>query len=131
MKRNVLAVVICALMVGCSSGEVSDERINNVVRVFWHEHDRYSVLVERSEGVYSIVSLPANVCVHNGAMVLIIADVPAREKMWVSAKIKRGASNDVNPCIKKMEIHVHSPKDVEGAAWNHGKFGSGQTSVIE
>jgi len=129
MKK--LAVVICALMMGCSSGEVSDERINNVVRVFWHEHDRYSVLVERSDSVYSTVSLPVNTCGSKKDAVLIIADVPAHEKMWVSAKIRHGSDLHANPCIEELKIHVHSLKDVEGGAWNHGKFGSGRTSVIE
>ena len=58
----------------------------------------------------------------------IITDVSADKKMWV---LTRGYYAGRDPVYEYVEIHIHAAKDVNGGGWNHGKFGSGQTNVIE
>lgn len=132
--RNPLSVnyivVIVLLMAGCGTGTVSDERIDSIARVFWHEYDRYSVLVEKGDGVYITLNFPRNKC-NTNRPALIIADVPSDKKMWVSAKIRRGSQTNADPCFEELDFHIHSLNDVSGGSWNHGKFGTGQTSVIK
>ena len=117
-------------------GAITENRTDNVVRVFWHEETRYSVMVQKPESAeIKTISFP-RACWGRSkdnetrmiGNILILADVPDRSPMWVFSKI-RDANFD--GCIELLEIHIHSVKDVEGASWNHGKFGSGSTTVIQ
>ena len=121
----VLVIVLFLLVAGCGSEKVSEERINNVERVFYHENRVYSVLVEKDKGIYKIMGLPAYFCSPD-VQVLIIPDVDSEKKMWISVSFLGR-----NRCVGQMKIHIHSPKEVEGGGWNHGKLGRGQTSVLK
>lgn len=124
------SVILALLIAGCSFGQMTDERIDDVARVFWHEGHRYSILVETGDNTYRTVSLPHYPCAWGTGAVSVVSDVPTNEKMWVELRVERG-SNFSADCFEKIAIHVHSPKEVEGGGWNHGKFGTGTTSVIE
>jgi len=75
--------------------------------------------------------LPQYFC---GDKIYITKDVPIEQSMWVSYEILHGSFSQPDPCLMKLEIHIHSVKsvkDIDGAGWNHGKFGNGETSVVE
>lgn len=111
-----------------------DERIDNVARVLMHEPGYYSILVKeknnnlvcRSFGQYGRVS------------VKIIADVQSDQPMWAQVfpnLIERDSTfyplcNYSEKYDPYVEIHIHSGKDIDGAGWDHGKFGRGKTNVI-
>lgn len=123
-----LVAVAAVLMCGCSS-RVEEEQIDNVTRVFWHESNRYSFMVQDPATKHMrIISLPGYVC-GDSKGIQIVPDVAASQQMRVQSTIKYVFGNP--PCIVSMKIHVRSERDVGGGGWNHGKFGSGQTTVVQ
>lgn len=101
-----------------------DNRFDNVTRVFWHENTRYSIHFEQDGSKEIQVKTFTRV-----EKVKLIKDVSTEEHMWVRAvggKVLLGFT-----FYSLLEIHVHSEKDVEGGAWDHGKNGSGNTVVIQ
>lgn len=121
------AAITSVVFLGCSQ-RIEEVRINNVVRVFWHENTRYSVQV-REPGSVEIKTIrisPQYMCSEN--QLRLLADVPPEKSMWIRYVINQNWDSD---CLKLLEIHIHSEKDIEGGGWNHGKFGRGQTSVIK
>lgn len=101
-----------------------DQKIENITRVLMHEHRRWTLIV-----------LPANSTELRmiylklvWGYAKVINDVPEGQPMWARVIWYKqwGESR-----IKRLEIHIHSAKDINGAGWNHGKFGHGQTQVIE
>lgn len=88
------------------------------------------MLVETKDNTYRMISLPNWSCSLETDIVSFVADVPTNEKMWVEIRAKCGSSFSAD-CFERMTIHIHTPKEVEGGGWNHGKFGSGNTSVIK
>lgn len=132
MKNLIVAffmMTVSLVFLGCSS-RLEEKRIDNVVRVFWHENTKYSVIV-RKHGSAEIETfvLKESMCGDNPrGKVRIVADVPLGNTMWVRYVTNFNWNLD---CLEVLEIHVHSEKDIIGGGWNHGKFGSGQTVVIE
>ncbi len=132
MKRKIgILLVLCAVISGCAS-QPFEERVDDVVRVFWHERGRYSFHIQKDSSS-EIEVYPAD-----SGTIKIIADVPTDQKMWMYV---RGYSDGGwsctgyngehhGRCYGVFEIHVHSEQDIEGGGWNHGKFGSGNTVVI-
>lgn len=115
----------CALffLSGCREDE-KVERMENVVRVFWHEGAHYSVMVRQpnSTRLHIIRLSPIWESLEKRG-VRIFADVPLKDPMWAEVKW-RGC------CLSDLEIHTHSEKNIEGGGWDHGKFGRGTTTVI-
>lgn len=58
----------------------------------------------------------------------IFADVPSGEPMWAEVSTYEGQGRGANV---RAVIHVHSPSEIDGGEWSHGKGGSGQTKPIE
>ncbi len=106
-----------------------DETITDIVRVFWHEQRHYSFYIQK-EGSQEINIKEIDVVYNYDKSVKIFSDVPAGNKMWAKIKESRGRTG-FNYYTVYLEIHLHSVKDVEGGGWNHGKFGSGQTQVVQ
>jgi len=133
MKKVVLLLFwLAVVLTGCGDPVVHEEKVDNVVRVFWHEHSSYSVMFKDPvTGGLHMRSFPKNICLRSGsAGIAIHDDIPLGEKMWVYAKIKREDFGDISPCIESLDIHIHSERNIEGGGWSHGKFGSGQTAVL-
>lgn len=89
-----------------------------IERVFMHEIGKYSVLI-REDG--SLVSMPlyGNYANGRGITVKLIDDVPTNGQMYV----KKMAGT--------FEVHIHNINDINGADWDHGKFGKGTTTVVD
>lgn len=100
--------------------------INNVERVFMHKVGEYSFLL--SEGTtLKTFYFPRRDCYCT--KYIIKADVPEGKPMYLKWKGQKYYMSD-EMYHTEVEIHIHSAKNVEGGAWNRGKFGSGRTVVI-
>lgn len=129
MKR-LASLILAVVLVGCAPAPAGFQTFEqfNVDAVFWHENDRYSVVVSNGDDV-TPVDLSS---IHKGRYdyktgAKVVKDVPEGKPMYV--KIYNYWDGDASRAYH--EIHVHSIKDINTAGWNHGKFGSGSTVIIE
>ena len=117
--------------------EVKPTVIRNVQRIFMHEKGRYTALVKNSNtnkiGRLAIV-------IYNDLNLMMFEDVPENEQIWIEYycgypdyNCKEIPANfsfwKIYP--EKVIMHLHSAKEINGAGWNHGKYGRGQSVVIE
>lgn len=92
-----------------------------VERILMHEPHRYSFFIEGQTRVLTVNVISRD-------EVYVKPDVAPGEKCWIEV----GAPWVQNECQRiKLVIHLHSFKEINGAGWNHGKFGHGETVVIE
>ncbi len=109
------------LLVGCSR-EHHLIKIEGIKEISQHEVDRYSILIPNQKGGYEtklLVRCEAE----------FYEDVLPEKDMWVEEAYVTESSSTSGfdgHCI----FHVHSLKELNGGGWNHGKFGSGQTTII-
>lgn len=124
--KGVIALFVL-LILGCSTSRTEPVRIDNVSRVMMHERGRYTLMVEEPDGRISLRSFGGSPCFYPETV--LFHDVPEGDPMWATYRtVSRSCEN---PCEELTELHVHSAEDINGAGWNHGKFGSGQTTVVE
>ena len=99
--------------------QIVSEDKREIVRVFMHLPGDYSVLVLDGNELKSITFYAGHP--------RLVADVPNDKPMWYEAKMRR------NGWTASAIIHIHAPKDVDGAGWQRGgKFRtSGTTTVVE
>ena len=141
-RAFLISLALCAsVFSGCSSDPservtYADKKVEKIARVFWHEGTKYSVLVEGKDNVYTIAALETG-CDWRENNVQIIADLKPEDQMWVLGRLKthtRGDGHVYHECFERLDIHVHSPKDIGGGMWDEqvGKSRrTGQTSVIQ
>lgn len=100
INKAIIAALGLLLLAGCgdcnSKAKVTTYR--PVVRVFYHDYDRYSFLVQNGHELILVKD-----CWHP----LLIADVPEGQPMW--ARITQA---DWEP--KKIEIHLHDASSIDG-----------------
>lgn len=101
-------------------------KVENIERIFFHENFRFIYLVRKENGDIEPVSL--TYFHEQKSKLTYYDDVPAGKLMWALIK---GKGNPKDGIIADIKIHMHSVKDIEGGGWNHGKFGSGNTTVVE
>lgn len=117
-----------------SHSYVADIPIYNVQRVLMHEEGNYDFLIFGQDSV-SLQEIQIN-----GSKTLY-ADVPPDKNIWLDLhykvyspaeekQLKANPKLGFSHCLG-VEIHLHSAKDINGAGWDHGKSGKGQTNVIE
>lgn len=117
--------------------------VSGITRVFMHEPGRYSFLVEHNQHG-KVGHLHTLTTCSEYANIQILKDLPNPEDpIWI--EILCGCSPVYRTCKQippnfsfweisqfgKLTIHLHSTKQVNGSGWNHGKFGSGTTVVVE
>lgn len=112
------------LMVGCSNPEKVSVPKTEIVAVYMHHVNNYSVAV-KNENRIDIVRLPWQL----GDAVEIIADVPQGSPMWVACD--GTYSSAFGDTTGGCEIHIHNVDDINTASWNHGKAGHGTTERIQ
>jgi len=92
-------------------------------RIFMHEIEHYSTFSVNEDKNVAINSY------HRGLYnkFTLICDVETGDKMWADV------SDNGNWMERKYDVifHIRSLKDLNGAGWNHGKFGIGNTVLIE
>ena len=99
-------------------------RLDNVVRVLMHQPGEYSIIT-KGIGADS-ADLPMQyIRSHHTSL---RQDVASKKSMWVEYFPPAG---EPSYAMDSLVIHLHSAEEINGAGWNHGKFGSGQTVVIE
>lgn len=92
-----------------------------VERVMMHESDRWSFFAEGCDR-------PIEVRLYSLKDLHIKRDVAPNEKCWIEV----GPPWVHNECLRlSLVIHLHSFKEINGAGWDHGKFGRGETTVLE
>jgi hypothetical protein len=130
IKRTILIIVLLMILVGCGKdGPDKEVIIKDVVRIFYHEEDKYTFMIQE-EGSQEIISLTVYFRFYSSNKRLhIITDVEPCQKMWV--KYTSYYSRNLGEVTKNAEIHIHSSQDISGGGWDHGKFGSGTTSVLQ
>jgi len=123
---GVVAIIFGVTSLMASRTPIPPKTINNVVRIFMHSPLHYSVMIQEPEtkiisplnlGDYNIQELEVN----------FLPDVPNTEKMSVTITYGGRSGRDAI----KYDFHIHSINDLGGAGWDEGKFGRGQTSVIQ
>lgn len=90
-------------------------------------------VMEHSPGSYSIKYLAENNELKEINLfrnVTIFVDVPEGQAMFALLHRGKTPSGDTR-YIDRNEIHIHSAREINGAGWDFGKQGSGQTVVIE
>lgn len=92
-------------------------------RLFFHERDFYSVLIVKEDKTVEHKFFYTN----QYNKITLICDVEKGDRMWFE-EFKNG--NWVERTLDVI-IHIHSVDDLNGAGWNHGKFGNGMTVPIE
>jgi hypothetical protein len=115
MRFITIIAAIAILASGCAQ-KYNIKKQDNILRVFMHEPNDYSIMYKQIDELKTIRIGRARV----------MADVPEGKPMW--AKWLEADDSHHNKC--EAEIHIHSPKDIDGGAWNHGKRGRGQTVVL-
>jgi hypothetical protein len=98
------------------------KKITGVQRIFMHDTTTFSFMIV-DNGTQRLEEVDA----HN---VLFVLDVLPNETDWAEASGKKNIG-----CIddgwNELIIHLHSPAEVEGGGWDHGKSGHGTTNVVE
>lgn len=122
--KNIIAILVLFMFCGCNGKFIEKYDKLEVEAVFMHRPGDYSFLVQKGNNrleEFKIYAWNANPVLYK--------DVPNDEKCWVAYEIWdvpfRGNE------VKKYEIHLHSPNDINGAGWNFGKGGFGQTIKLE
>ena len=100
-------------------------RVDNVVGVLMHEPGRYTLEVQ-NPGSPVVVNTPVDTYYREYAQ--IVTDAPNNAPMWAVLIVEHYSAGRV--FTRGLELHVHSVQDINGAGWDHGKFGSGQTTRI-
>ncbi len=116
---------------GCAKSptpKAPEEQVRiNIVRAFMSESDRFIFLVD---GVRTEVVIK-NIRVVGGKMPRIFRDVPSSESIWIKLEADDVCINKHHCSTTELEIHLHNETDLNSAGWNHGKFGQGETTVLE
>lgn len=120
-----LTIIIAIMITSTSCKQVERDEKSEVVAVWKHDPGVYSVTIK--DGITLVdKSFWSDM---GRATPLIITDVPEGQNMWYEAHFSDNAFNGKG--YSNVRIHIHSIKDINGAGWNHGKFGSGQTQLLE
>lgn len=119
--NKLLISLIALLLVGCSDPIVHKYK-RDIVSVYYHEGNDYSVGIFDT-GLLTIKRLPP------AAHVSVWLDVSPEDNMWYECDFTRYkfTGDTTGGC----NIHMHDIDDLNTAGWNHGKFGSGTTTRID
>jgi len=149
MRKVFVLSVMMLLCWGCGVSLIRfedgpfEKRINNIIRVFWHEGTKYSFAVQEGTEVKTVTIQEVQEKIEGSnhlwrPNVKIIRDVPADKKMWAHARgVIKNNLGTKSRSYRYLEIHIHSAKDIKGASWETQWGGkprqheSGQTHVIE
>ncbi|HRH21822.1 MAG TPA: hypothetical protein PLJ58_01335 [bacterium] len=123
---------VAALFFGSSRGHEEVQFTDSVEVVYYHEPGHYSFALAQKEDSTLVIN-DYSFDSRNMGGVKIFTDALPNNKAFIKRSV--GYNKDIfvfkNYYNRLTEIHIHSAKDLKPADWNHGKFGSGQTRVIE
>ena len=115
LKTAFVLLGLCLIFLSVGCREHSEKIVGNIQAIFYHEKGSYTLVTngERSQLVMTTFY---------GAKVTIFRDIPQNRDPWALVQKDGGE--------ERVEIHIRSIDDINGAGWNHGKFGSGTTVKI-
>lgn len=126
MKYLLLLSCLLAGLTGCGEKRVSEVmRLDGRMRILMHEPGRYTILAEMPNREVKQHSF-GHTC---GPMVPVITyGLPAEQPVWVEYQVEQRGPHI---CNRLIAIHLHSVTEINGAGWDHGKQGKGQTTVVQ
>lgn len=130
MYKIILIIII--FLIGCNSNQNNDLKnttidsngysihtYNNIDKIFIHTPQYISFFVQENEQLKHIEV--------QGSPILWFNDVPDDKEIYCTVIRRYEWPLWV---IERIEVHCHSTSDINGAGWNHGKFGSGVVQEI-
>lgn len=114
------------IFAGCAQEKIPDEKITNVARIFMHEPHRFSVFIQSPQSQEVIVR---ELKCHREDGVKFFTDVAPTENAWILLQFRNVGRFGWD--ITNIVMHIHNVQEMEGAGWDHGKHGRGQTQVIQ
>ena len=123
MKPKLLTVFVLLACLGCGGPPIRLTR--QIQAVFYHEDGYYSVMW--IDANHEVQTLSFRETRGNGNRVRLWADVAPTEPMRVDYDADRRWDGQLRETV---DIHIRSVDDLRGGAWNHGKFGHGQTERV-
>lgn len=134
MKKypSLTLLIVClffsVFILGCTKEKLGEvEKINNVVRILMHEPHKYTIMYRNGSNkeIESRIIMSHNI--------RLFEDVLVDQDKWVSFApiVQRGGHTSDYENSRQVEIHIHSAEDIKGGEWDHGKFGKGQTLVVQ
>lgn len=131
--RMISVFVLLLTLTGCALESRTIHKLEGGVRLFMHEDNHYTMMMQEGNELVAI-----SIVVHNNAnsSVRFIEDVPVGQPLWIEyscvrcSELKRPYSPQDIP-VRGVTFHISTSADINGAGWNHGKFGSGQTTVVQ
>lgn len=127
--RFILATM-CLCFMGCA-GCAERERLvqySNVKQLLMHETNHYSLVITDENNGAEIIDLEG---FHGQNTIKIYFDVPDHKDQWAKIDFYTPPLGDDNEKVRQGEVHLHYNSKINGAGWDHGKFGKGQTVEVE
>ena len=119
MRKLVYLIIVILILISCCPNLDTSPYKVEFQRVFLNESNRFTFIVD---------GIPYEVTLHYPHPVKIFYDVPPDMSMYYKTEKYCSGGSEF---YRYLYIHIHSTKDLNGGGWDHGKFGHGQTSVLE
>jgi len=125
----VIMIVIAGIVMCSLIGPRHEQGKGNFEALYYHEKNTYSVLVRNEQGSLETIFIPN----YQGDQmpVEIIDDVGENEPMWYEYDFYAADNVVKKDSTHFVRIHIRGADDINGAGWDHGKFGKGQTIRID
>lgn len=126
--KTLLSLIACLFLQGCfdtTTGLNVVTKIENVQQVFMHEPGRYSVLI--GDNKQSTVQRLGDYLA--ATKTVFLYDVPADKNPWVEILVTEVL--DERALRQEITFHLKPAQKLQGAGWDHGKGGHGQTIPIK
>jgi len=122
MKKIYIIIValLCMFLFSCGTVNTYKEK-RECVAVWFHENNRYSVSVLNNKVL-------TNITFQHGVPVEVIFNLKEGEPLWYETNYTWNSFYGTTKGY--IKIYVRNINDINGAGWNHGKFGSGRTTRI-
>lgn len=127
----VIALVLLSLVVLIGScvysgvrhhGESQEETVRDIHRIMMHEPHSYSFLLD--DGQFHRYTIQ-----RGSRSADILYDAPSDGYCWAEVHYSHYFGDGM--MCDRIKLHIHSPQEINGGGWNHGKLGKGQTVVVE
>jgi len=111
--------------------ESGQEEIHDIATIYMHELSSYTVVVREGEveRPISLYLVPLTLQEMQDA-IRIVRDVEKGDSPWLEYYYEMKGSSAVKN-IHSITFHLSPEYNIQGGGWNHGKFGQGQTLILE